>query len=297
MAETAPEVSIVVPTQGERLSLIPALRSALAQDFPSLEVVVVDDSPTGNLGQRFPELANLLADARVRVVPFHEGRGCAAAKNAGWRAARGQWLCYLDDDNEYAPGKVSRQHALAVANGSPLVTCGLEIRAGPRHRLRQTAAADFSGDQLLLDVVADTNVIFHRRDVGVAWNERLGTVDDACLFQAIVEYYDLQTVPNVAEALVVYHAHAGARANRELLRFYRGQRHLLVRWTRRYSPRARRVLLLRSLIAFSKYRSGRWFELCRCSCALMRLAGWREWRVGVNALGVKTPILRRWMVT
>ena len=214
----APEVSIILPTQGVRSSLAAALRSALAQTGVSLEVVVVDDAPPGSEWRGGHLLTTLLADPRVRVVPFQQARGCAAAKNAGLRAARGAWVCYLDDDNEYEPGKVRAQRELAVTTGSPVVLCGMQIRVAGRRRYRQIGVAAFAGDALLLDALADTNTLFHQRETGVWWDETLGTVDDACFFQALTTRADLSSVPNVPAPLVIYHAHPGARANRDFER-------------------------------------------------------------------------------
>lgn len=293
----SPQVSLILPTQGRRPSLAAALRSALAQDFATLELVVVDDSVDGTGWRERPDVAPLLADPRVRLVPLHRGCGCAAAKNAGWAAARGEWLCYLDDDNTLEPGRVSAQHALALASGSPLVLCGLTIDAGGRHRRRQVEADAYQGDERLLEASPDTNVLFHRRDVPVRWDEELGTVDDACLFQALVAHHGLKAVPNVPRALVTYVAHGGDRANRGFERFYRGQRRLIVRWSRGYSETARRILLLRSLVAFTKYRRGGWGRLAASGWRLLRTGGPGEWRTLANAVGAKTPLVRRWMVT
>lgn len=293
----APEVSIILPTQGVRSSLAAALRSALAQAGVSLEVVVVDDAPPGSEWRGGHLLTTLLADPRVRVVPFQQARGCAAAKNAGLRAARGAWVCYLDDDNEYEPGKVRAQRELAVTTGSPVVLCGMQIRVAGRRRYRQIGVAAFAGDALLLDALADTNTLFHQRETGVWWDETLGTVDDACFFQALTTRADLSSVPNVPAPLVIYHAHPGARANRDFERFYRGQRCLWARWSQRYSAPARRILLRRSLVAFTKYRAGHWCEWATLGVALVRAGGWREWRLVANAAGVKLPLIRRWLVT
>lgn len=292
-----PAVSLILPTQGTRASLLAALRSARAQDFRSFEIVVVDDSVDGADWAQRPELAACLADPRVRVVPFNQGRGCAAAKNAGWRAARGDWLCYLDDDNEYLPGKIAAQHALAASSGKPLVLCGLEVRIASRRRIKQSNRNSYSGDEMLLDTLPDTNVLLHRRDVLARWDEELGTVDDACLFHAIVRERQLSSVPNVPQALVIYHAHGGERANRDLERLYRGERRLLVRWVRNYSANARRVFLLRVLLSFCKFETGRSGRLVARGWRLLRLGGLREWRVVANAVGLKLPVVRRWMVT
>lgn len=292
-----PEVSVIFPTQGHRPSLATALQSALAQKFADMEIVVVDDSVNGGTWREQAPVARLLADSRVRVVPFHQGRGCAAAKNAGLRVARGKWVSYLDDDNEYRPEKVGAQHALALASGSPLVLCGVEIRMSGRRRIRQTDRLGYSGDDLLLGALPDTNVLFHRRNGSVWWDEKLGTVDDACFFHAIIAHHCLGCVPNVPRALAIYNAHGGLRANRGFERFYRGQRCLIVRWAGRFSPAARQVLLLRSLVSFNKYRGGGWGALAQNGWRLLRVGGWREWRLIANAAGVKVPGLRRWLVT
>ena len=292
-----PEISIVIPTQGRRASLREALASALAQDFESCEVVIVDDSVGGSSWRGRPDLAAMLPDPRVRIVDFHQSRGCAAAKNAGLAAARGRWVCYLDDDNRYLPAKIRRQHALAVGHDQPLVLCGLEIRVAQRRRIRQVQTSRFEGDELLLATVPDTNVLFHRRDCGVWWNATLETVDDACFFHAILEQHHLRSVLNVPEPLVIYESHAGVRANRARSRLYRGQRALLLQASRRYSPRARRIALLRALLAFEKFRPGRWARLVRLSAGLVRAGGLAEWRAVANAAGAKLPLVRRWMVT
>lgn len=291
------EVSIILPTQGIRASLAAALRSALAQDFASCEVVVVDDSVGAGGWTRRAELVPLLADPRVRLVPFHQGRGCAAAKNAGLRAARGKWVCYLDDDNEYRPQKIRMQHAAVVATGSAVVLCGIEFWVNGRRRVRQIDVAAFSGDALLLAALADTNVLFHQREAAALWDESLGTVDDACMFQSLIAQHRLTAVPNVPQPLVIYHAHDGERANRAYERLYRGERRLIVRWSRDYSKRARRVRLLRALVAFCKFDGCHWGRLVSRGWQLLRIGGGREWRVVANAAGMKLPLVRRWMVS
>ncbi|MFC6557434.1 glycosyltransferase family 2 protein, partial [Nonomuraea cavernae] len=75
---------MVVPTTGRR-----SLGATLAALPPDVAVIVVDDRPAGGAALPLP--------ARVRVVRSG-GRGPAAARNAGWRAARTPWVVFLDDD-------------------------------------------------------------------------------------------------------------------------------------------------------------------------------------------------------
>lgn len=296
MSVAAPEISLILTTTGRRASLAASLASARAQTWTDLEIVLVDDAPEGATWRTRPDLTDDLADPRVRVVRGAGASGGAAARNVGLRATRGRWICYLDDDNTYLPDKVARQHDLALASGAPLVLCGIIIIAAGRRRRRQCDVGSLRGDDLLLRAWADTNVLFHRRDDQSWWPEDLGTMDDACFFQDYVMRHGVNVVPNVDAPLIRYHAHGGVRANLGWQGFYRGQRRWLVNYAPRYSSRAQRVVLLRALVAFTKYHNGQWDRWWSYGGALLRAGGLWEWRVVANAAAVKTPGLRRWMV-
>ncbi|MEO3870847.1 glycosyltransferase [Nonomuraea sp. B12E4] len=77
-------ITVVIPTVGRQ-----TLRSTLAAVGAGLPVIVVDDRPAGDALAGLPE--------HVRVVRSG-GRGPAAARNAGWRAADTPWVAFLDDD-------------------------------------------------------------------------------------------------------------------------------------------------------------------------------------------------------
>jgi len=104
-----PLVSAVIPTRDRADLLTSAVASALQQTWPNLEVVVVID------GQDPATEARLagFADRRVRVVTLSENCGAAEARNAGVRAAKGEWIAFLDDDDEWLPGKIARQMGAA----------------------------------------------------------------------------------------------------------------------------------------------------------------------------------------
>jgi glycosyltransferase involved in cell wall biosynthesis len=96
-----PQISVVIPTFRRPNRAVAAARSALAQktDFP-FEVILVDNDPDGSAVQLLRRLA---AQEAIDVVVLHEPRaGVAHARNAGVRAARGEAIAFLDDD-EIAP--------------------------------------------------------------------------------------------------------------------------------------------------------------------------------------------------
>lgn len=110
--------TIVIPTR-ERAHLIHrALVSVTAQDHPHWEVVVVDDGSEEDIRG----VVQSFADGRIR---YHrtEGVGGAAARNAGVACGSGDWVTFLDSDDEALPNWLSTLSAAAHAQGADIV-CG-----------------------------------------------------------------------------------------------------------------------------------------------------------------------------
>jgi glycosyltransferase involved in cell wall biosynthesis len=116
-AERWPSLSLIVPARDEEATIEAALASRLADDYPALEVVAVDDRSRDRTGAILARLAE--RDARLRVVAVRElpegwlGKVHALAR--GCEQARGEWLLFSDADVHVAPGTLRRAVALAQA--------------------------------------------------------------------------------------------------------------------------------------------------------------------------------------
>jgi glycosyltransferase involved in cell wall biosynthesis len=124
-----PLVSAVVPTRNRPDLVCRAVRSALNQTYPNLEVVVVVDGPDPATVAALEELS----EPRVRIIALSENVGGSEARNIGAREARGEWVALLDDDDEWLPEKVERQVASVNAEKHHVVFCAtqyLDNRAG-----------------------------------------------------------------------------------------------------------------------------------------------------------------------
>src|SRR3954471_3920817 len=104
---TTPRVSVVVPTHNRADVVGRAVASVLAQTERDLEVIVVDDASTDGTAQRLAELAK--GDDRIRIIANAVALGGGGARNAGIAASRGQWVAFLDDDDEWLPAKLAIQ--------------------------------------------------------------------------------------------------------------------------------------------------------------------------------------------
>ncbi len=95
----APVVSVIIPAHNRAASIASAIESVRSQSFGALEIVVVDDGSD----DRTPEIARAIAEhePRLRVLSHPENRGAQAARNTGIRAARGEWIAFLDSDDVY----------------------------------------------------------------------------------------------------------------------------------------------------------------------------------------------------
>ena len=122
-------VSVVIPTRGRASLVGRAVRSALAQDYARLEVVVVVDGHDDDTRAAL----DAIDDARLRVVTLPEARGGCGARNAGVAAAMGAWVAFLDDDDEWLEQKLSMQMRLAASSpcARPVI-CSRTIARSPR---------------------------------------------------------------------------------------------------------------------------------------------------------------------
>ncbi len=114
----SPLVSVVIPTTRRHDLVLRALRSVLAQTYAALEIIVVIDGPN-------PATTLALAgcaDPRLRVLHTADCYGAGAARNLAALSARGTWLAFLDDDDEWLPDKIELQLA-AAAGREVLVSC------------------------------------------------------------------------------------------------------------------------------------------------------------------------------
>jgi glycosyltransferase involved in cell wall biosynthesis len=110
-AQANPAVSVVIPTRNRAAMTREAVASVLAQDLGDLECIVVDDGSDDGTA----ESVSALDDPRLRVL-VKEHSGIAATKNAGLAEAKGALVAFLDSDDIWLPGKLSRQVRLLKDN-------------------------------------------------------------------------------------------------------------------------------------------------------------------------------------
>lgn len=105
---TTPLVTAVIPTRNRCSLVFRAIKSVLNQTYPKVDVVVVVDGPD----RATVDAVRALADDRVKIVALQKAVGGSEARNVGVRAASGEYIALLDDDDVWLPKKIEKQIAL-----------------------------------------------------------------------------------------------------------------------------------------------------------------------------------------
>ena len=117
MASKSDSVSVIIPTFNRAHCVSRAINSALDQSQRCHEVIVVDDGSSDDT----PEVLRTYGD-RIRVLRQSNG-GVSRARNAGIQAASGEWIAFLDSDDEWNADKIALQLS-DVAGNSQIVLHG-----------------------------------------------------------------------------------------------------------------------------------------------------------------------------
>ncbi len=118
-----PVVSVIIPTRNRPALVLRAIHSVLTQSVSNLEVIVVMDGPDSETEQAL----ETILDSRLRLLSLPHRIGGSETRNRGVQVARGRWVAFLDDDDEWLPRKLELQLQLADRVDQPnfMVTCRL----------------------------------------------------------------------------------------------------------------------------------------------------------------------------
>ena len=94
------KLSIIVPIYNVAPYLPKCVDSLIAQDYEDYEVILVDDGSTDESGKICDEISESISDERLVIKVLHQKNGgLSAARNAGLKMARGEYVCFVDSDD------------------------------------------------------------------------------------------------------------------------------------------------------------------------------------------------------
>ncbi len=107
MTKSWPAVSVIIPTYNRGKLLCKAIKSVLQQTFSDFELIVVDDASTDQTRATIEQFQ----DSRIRYFRHERNAGVCKTRNTGLAAAQGDYVAFLDSDDEWAPDKLEKQVA------------------------------------------------------------------------------------------------------------------------------------------------------------------------------------------
>lgn len=121
-----PKISVIIPFHNASNSLALAIGSALSQSLHEIEVICIDDASDDN-SQLIVETF-CASEKRVKLIRNSKNLGPGGSRNVGIRAARGQYVFFLDADDSIAEGALEKLYKAALTHGTVIVRGG--FRAG-----------------------------------------------------------------------------------------------------------------------------------------------------------------------
>lgn len=216
-----PPLSVLVPACNEAATLEPAVASLLAQDYPGLEIVLVDDRSTDGTGA----VVDALAARDARIVPVHVTSlpdgwlGKVHALAEARRRAGGAWLLFTDADIHFAPGVLRR--AMAAAEAAGLDHLAVMPAIAPAGFWYDAAIAAFTAMGCLLVDMARAGTPGSGKFMGVgAFNLVRAAALDA---SAGLEWLKLEVIDDIGLGMVLH----GAGAHGQVMN---GAGVIAVRW-------------------------------------------------------------------
>lgn len=130
MNELSKRVSVIIPTYKREIKYLSrAINSIKSQTYNNIEVIIVDDNPSDSdyRKQVMKFMQQYSDDPNVIYIMNSTNIGGSLARNKGINAATGEYITFLDDDDEYLPRKVEKQLKFMIENDCDLSFTNLKL--------------------------------------------------------------------------------------------------------------------------------------------------------------------------
>ena len=155
--------SLIIPVYNASSYISSTLESLLSPSSPSIEIILVDDGSTDASPSICDEYA--AKDERIRVL--HEPHsGVAHSRQVGLEAAKGEYILYVDADDQVEPGMIADMYQEAVTQKADMVICDYRDLTYDGEVYRKQEPTELSGKAILEDILSG-------KLYGALWNKMM----------------------------------------------------------------------------------------------------------------------------
>lgn len=141
-----PKVSVIIPTYNCQDFIVRAIKSVLGQTFQDFELIIIDDGSTDKTKEIVEEF--IKKDKRIKYIYQENSGGPAKPLNTGIKNSKGEYITFLDSDDEWLPKKLEKQLELFESSTNKnlgLVSCNaLCLEENPQKILGENKIPNFS---------------------------------------------------------------------------------------------------------------------------------------------------------
>ncbi|MCD4780907.1 MAG: glycosyltransferase [Candidatus Omnitrophica bacterium] len=195
-------ISVIIPTFNRANFLSRAVKSVLLQTQTHFELIIVDDASIDHTKKIIREFK----DPRIKFISFLVHKGGQSARNAGIKKARGEFIAFLDDDDEWKKEKLEKElgHFLQCPEKVGVVYSGSEVIDKRKNAILRTNIPSRTPDmkyQLLFGpVIGSVSYALIRKncfdDIGL-FDESLKSCQDWDIWRRIANRYEITFIPEV----------------------------------------------------------------------------------------------------
>lgn len=180
-------VSIITPAYNAEQYIADTINSVQAQTFTDWEMIIVDDCSSDNTYNLACKYA--VKDARIKVKHHQQNCGVAAARNTALDAARGDYIAFIDSDDQWVPEKLSKQLAFMKENQFALTYTAyqnFDTNTGNLGKIIWVPKKMTYSRIFINTSIACLTVIVNRKMVGEFHMPQLSHTEDQCTWQDIL---------------------------------------------------------------------------------------------------------------
>ena len=204
--------SIILPTYNRANFLARAVESVQNQIFEDWELIIVDDGSTDNTVE---VINNYQSDLRIKYI-YQENAERSAARNNGIKNAKGQYICFLDSDDEYKINHLFDLFNFMKGKNYPvcITHCGYEIhKVGQKKEIKEAEIPETNNlvEFFFTNPISPIRVCIHQKITEeFEFDEKINIGEDSCLWMQVVIKYPHFVSSHIG---VIYTLHNGNSVN------------------------------------------------------------------------------------
>ena len=205
-----PTVSVIIPTYNRAHLVGRAIQSVLNQTYQDFELIIIDDSSTDNTEDIIKEFQK--KDERIKYIRHDKNKGGSAARNTGIKVAKGEYIAFLDCDDEWLPEKLEKQ--IKTMKDLPFdvwggIYCGFYYVGSKKYRAVKAFKKGILQKEILnqeVDIGAGSTALLTRNAIS-----KIGLFDESFErhqdLEYLIRFFHYYKLYNIEEPLVKIYGH------------------------------------------------------------------------------------------